>query len=443
MKKPDTPPNLKNKGLLTKLLEEIGVQLEIKKEIPVQVTYEGEYLHWDELQYKQPRPEGLSANAWWFMVKSLRRSLFFSNLPFKDLKGNPFQFVVPNNLLPKLANIDRKCGGITPNLAAYNQDRYLVNSLIEESISSSQLEGASTTRRIAKDMLLTQRKPRTNDELMILNNYRAMRFIRENKSRALSLDFILEIHRILTQDILEDAGQLRTHDDINVEDHFGEILHTPPKYTKLTERLKILCDFANQDETEEPHYIHPVIKAILLHFMLAYDHPFSDGNGRTARALFYWFMLNRGYWLMEHISISEVIKKAPTQYGRAFLYTETDDNDMTYFIFHQIKVILQAIDSLHKYIEEQNKEMQKIEGLLHNNNLSLNYRQLALIQHALKNSTTHYLIEHHKQSHNITYQTARTDLLKLEEWGLLIKRQIGKAFVFTVPPDLNKKIQKL
>lgn len=440
MKKPIIPPKLDFKKLDFDKITEIAIA-QARGKFEIQATYKGEYLHWDRLKYKNP-PGGLNIEQWWFATKFARRMLNFKTLPFRDINGKSFQFIIPTTLLPKLANIDRKCGGPIPNLAAYNQDRYLVSSLIEESISSSQLEGASTTRRVAKDMLLSQRKPRTESELMIFNNYQAMRFIQENKARKLSPEFVLEIHHVLTKDILEDAGCLRSSDDIHVVDPLGEILHTPPKFSELAVRLKNLCDFANIDETQENHYIHPVIKAILLHFALAYDHPFSDGNGRTARALFYWFMLNRGYWLVEYISISEIIKKAPAKYGRAFLYTETDDNDATYFVFHQIKVILKAIDALYQYIEEKNKEIQKIEGLL-NNNLQFNYRQLALIQHALKHPTTHYLIEHHRQSHKITYQTARTDLLKLAELGLLIKQQIGKAFVFKVPLDLNKRIQNL
>ena len=60
-------------------------------------------------------------------------------------------------------------------------------------------------------------------------------------------------------------------------------------------------------------FIHPMIRSIILHFWLAYDHPFVDGNGRTARALFYWSMLRHGYWLFEFISISQIILKGPDQ----------------------------------------------------------------------------------------------------------------------------------
>lgn len=444
MKKPIIPPNLDFKKLdMKSMLHKLGeiVIAQVQGKVEVQATdKKGRYLHWDQIKYRKP-PEGLNTEQWWFATKLARRSLNATKLPFKDLEGNLFSFVIPNALLPKLAILDRKAGGHIASSIDYNRDKYLINSLIEESISSSQLEGASTTRRVAKDMLLSQRKPRTPHELMIFNNYRAMQFMRANKDQKLTIDLILEVHHILTEGILKDAGYLRTHDEIHITDTFGEILHTPPKFTELTGRLEILCDFANTDETKEEHYIHPVIKAILLHFVLAYDHPFNDGNGRTARILFYWFMLNRGYWLMEYISISRTIKE-PGQYGKAFLYTETDENDVTYFIFHQLKVILQAMDALYDYINEQKQEIEKVEKLLHSN-VNLNHRQLALIQHALKNPTTRYVIEHHRQSHNITYQTARTDLLKLEELKLLTKREIGKTFVFTAPENLNEIVKRL
>lgn len=60
-----------------------------------------------------------------------------------------------------------------------------------------------------------------------------------------------------------------------------------------------------------------MLRAILLHFWLAYDHPFEDGNGRTARSLFYWYMRTQGYWLVEYLLISNILRKAPAQYTRA------------------------------------------------------------------------------------------------------------------------------
>jgi len=220
-------------------------------------------------------------------------------------------------------------------------------------------------------------------------------------------------------------------------------LHTPPNADELPERLEMLCAFANGDLDET--FVHPVIKAIILHFMLGYDHPFVDGNGRTARALFYWSMSNANYWLMEFISISRIIKKAPAQYGKAYLYTETDENDLTYFIIHQIEVIEKAIKDLQVYLEDKMKGVEYAEELLENNSKlkgKLNFRQLALIRHAIKHPRFIYKINEHQNSHGISYETARSDLLQLsDKLKLLKKLKSGRSIVFVAPSDLEEKIR--
>ena len=139
--------------------------------------------------------------------------------------------------------------------------------------------------------------------------------------------------------------------------------------------------------------------------MIGYDHPFVDGNGRTARALFYWIMAREGYWLMEYISISRVIKMAPAQYMYAYLHTETDSNDVTYFIIHQLEVIKKAIRDLHSYLAHKTGEYRRAARLLENSKLSgaLNHRQLGLLKNALDNPGQEYTIKSHKLHYN--YET--------------------------------------
>ena len=124
----------------------------------------------------------------------------------------------------------------------------------------------------------------------------------------------------------------------------SRVLHEPPPAASLPQRLERLCAFANAIDGEP--FVHPVIRAILLHYMVGYDHPFVDGNGRTARALFYWSLARSGYWRMEYVSISRLLRQAPAQYSRAYLHSEADDNDTTYFILHQLSIIKRAIEAL-------------------------------------------------------------------------------------------------
>lgn len=170
------------------------------------------------------------------------------------------------------------------------RNRYLVNSLIDEAITSSQLEGASTSHLVANGMIRTGRAPRDVSERMIWNNYRAMQRIIELQEEPLSVDLVLEIHRIVTEGTLErpeTAGRLQTpgEERIAVYSDQNTVVHVPPPASELPARPARVCDFANGAETES--YMPTVLRAITVHFMIGYDHPFEDGNGRTARALFY------------------------------------------------------------------------------------------------------------------------------------------------------------
>jgi Fic family protein len=183
-----------------------------------------------------------------------------------------------------------------------------------------------------------------------------------------------------------------------------------------------------------------VIRGIILHFWLAYDHPFVDGNGRTARALFYWQMLHAGYWLFEFISISQFLRKAPVQYGMAFLHTETDDNDLTYFIIHQTEIIRRALKELHGYVSRKAAETRACLNVLQNHP-ELNHRQQALIAHALRHPGFAYSIAGHGARQAVVYQTARTDLLSLARLGLLEQRKAGRALVFVAPRNLEERLR--
>ena len=226
------------------------------------------------------------------------------------------------------------------------RNHYLVSSLMEEAIRSSQLEGATTSRRVAKELLQSGREPRDRSELMILNNYRALEFMRDGMGDTLTPDLVFDVfQRILTEGTLDDptaAGRLQTPEEERVvvlDATTGALIHTPPPADQLQDRIRAMCAFANEHDDGVESFIDPVVRGILLHFWLAYDHPFVDGNGRTARALFYWYMRTQKYWLVEYLSISRVIRRAPAKYARAFLLSETDGGDTTYFLFHQLKVI--------------------------------------------------------------------------------------------------------
>jgi Fic family protein len=410
---------------------------------------DGSYRHWDTFRHLPPA-EGLTSEEAWFGIKMARRALY-QELPLKDKDGKPFHYCVPSPLLEMLHRIDRDAAG---NIQGSDQvvnpatrSTYLFKSLVEEAITSSQLEGAATTRKVAKAMIQEGRPPRTIGERMIHNNYQAMLFVREIMTKDLTPELVFRLQKIVTEGTLDDpdaAGRFRTtEEEIVLEDETGNILHMPPNASELKERLVRMCEFANGGPTKV--FIPPAVRAIILHFWLAYDHPFVDGNGRTARALFYWAMARQGFWLCEYLSISRILKKARASYSRAYLYTETDENDLTYFILYQARVLLQAIKELQVYLKRKAAEVSEAEELVSQARAlrqELNPRQLALLNHALKTPGALYSIESHRRSHGVSYQTARSDLLNLREAGILVQRKSGRAFMFGAPNDLRGRLTK-
>lgn len=442
MRIPMKPPNL----------AEIGQNLpedfwETLLEGQIGVTQGERYRHWDKLRYLNP-PMEISHEQWWFAIKWARKTIQ-KPIPLMDRAGRVFRYGVPDIAHKFLHETDKRLSGTIGAkedvVDIDTKNVYLVRSLIEEAITSSQLEGAATTRKVAKEMLRVGRRPENTHERMIYNNYQAMNTIKALAKEPLSESAILDLHRVLTTGTLKnenDCGRLRTQDDIVVEDDQGKLLHTPPLSAELEARLKMLCEFANEGNSDP--FLHPVIKSIILHFWIAYDHPFVDGNGRIARAIFYWSMLKHGYWLAEFFSISSIIKKAPARYARAFLYTETDDNDLTYFVLNQLETISKSIESLYEYLDRKTKDLHASRRLLNASKKLrevLNHRQLSVMNHALRQPQDSFTIDIHKREQQISYQTARTDLEELAELGLLEKSKISRMFVYTAPENLQERIR--
>ena len=389
-----------------------------------------EYFHWDELRAR-PMPSGFTARQAWGILKLTRRAER-RGIPLVDGRGRSFSYWLPPAALEILHEVDRWAGGALamagPSSASLQQlrDEVVVSSLMEEAIASSQIEGAATTRRVAKEMLRSKRRPHGRDEQMIVNGYETIQFLRAAKDKPLSLELLFEIQSRMTRGTLDDpsgAGRLRTDaDHVKVIDvRSDEILFPPPAASQLPERLEKLIAYANAPSSGEA-FVHPLVKAAVLHFWLAYEHAFIDGNGRTARAVFFWFMLKSGYWLFEYLTVSRAILKSPAGYYRSFLYSEHDDEDVTYSLLYQLDATKRALADLRAYLEAKQGERELLSERLRAIP-DANPRQRSLLDRALRNPDSPITFAGHAQTHGVTLVTARRDVLELLSRKVL--REVG------------------
>ena len=346
MKIPENPPVLKLE-LIDPAVSKDSESIELSRE------YNKRYLHWDELRYRECGKYG-PYNLWYLM--KISRDLTSRRI---KISGLELSYNIPDDCMRSLHEMDMSLStGFTPTEKMEEKRKlmYAVSSIMEESIASSQLEGASTTTKAAKRMLRNNSTPKDRSQQMILNNYNAMRLIRSKMDEPMTIDLIREIHAVISHDTLDDPsfeGVFRSDDSIVVGDKLtGAVYHQPVPYGDIEPMLLELCSFANGSEP----FVHPIVKGILIHFILAYIHPFVDGNGRVARLLFYWFAMKSGYGLMEYLSISKVIKKRRGKYDLAYLMSETDSNDVTYFIGYNLEVIEESIDIFSDYLDRKMDE---------------------------------------------------------------------------------------
>lgn len=418
------------------------------------VDSKGRYLHWNELKWRVDSDDD-PKKAW--LATKMNRMVLLKDLELFDKSGKSFKFCVPDSLRNKIYQIVKLASGnadaiFTTDVGGNVQNSFLVSSLImEESISSAQLEGANTTRRVAKEMLESEREPKNEDERMILNNYLLMKEAKRRCSEPLTIDLILDFHRIATSGTTKNdvvPGEFRHDNDVYIVDGLEQtVVHRPPDFSELSKRMKILCDFANKEHSKENSevFIEPVVKAMILHFIIGYDHPFADGNGRTARALFYWFLLKSGFKLFEYIPISKLLKKAPLQYGEAYLRTETDDNDLTYFLYHQADIILRAIDEFTNYIKQRTQDYFETLTWLEESpiNKHLNFAQREILKKAVKKPGRTFTVKEVKNDFGITDNTARAYLNYLAKFKLLVRSKEGKAIIYLSPANLKERLNSI
>ena len=416
----ELPPKIEKKAfsdaLFGKTSEEINLLVDQINE---------EYDYWDKAKYKKPLPGGVTPEMLWSYVKASRLK---QSVMIWDKYG--IKLCVTSQMQRLCHEFDMLFGSFwSSGNGSQSAERkyYLASSLMEEAIYSSQMEGASTTRVVAKEMLRKNKSPQNKSQQMIVNNYNTIQYIIQHRNDPLTEENLLHIHRLMTENTLDDpnnAGRFRTNDEVVVADVVAnEIVYTPPTYNEIPEFLDAICYMFNEDNPRI--FLHPIIKGIIIHFMLAYMHPFVDGNGRTARALFYWYMLKENYWLTEYMSISRVIAKSKKSYEMTFRYSENDENDIGYFVAYNLRALKISFQQLTDYIQRKQKEKKAANAFMASGNI--NQRQALILQQFSEDPDLVLTVKEVQSRFSVASMTARKDLSELVQQGFLQERAINKV----------------
>jgi Fic family protein len=390
---------------------------------PIWLDYtQQRYLSPEEIRYRLKQQERLPAN-WADTEKKVVVTRKVGAIPlFLQSINTKFWFFPSDSLTRKIDEIERLGQELHRqiNKQSLFRQEFLLDSTIEEAITSAIYEGAHSTRAQAQQLIASGDRPKSKDEWMLVNNFKAMSWVQAHRDEQLSQRIILELHRIVTENTMEGddanfSGKFR-NDKVFIGPHEG-IPHELIQRT-IDEMITLV--------TQNPRYIHPLLRGILVHYFTAYIHPFFDGNGRTARALFYFKAMRNQLDYLQLLSVSAYLKEHGTQYQKTFEKVVANDHDVTYFIDF-------CLDSIHSALEAVSK---KVKYLLRINELrdriSISANQIGLLQRMALNKFRMVSIEEYAAQIQKSREIARQELKALTDHGLVQEEKQGKKLVYRI-----------
>ncbi|WP_088315738.1 Fic family protein [Kineosporia sp. R_H_3] len=179
--------------------------------------------------------------------------------------------------------------------------------LRSESVASSRIEHLRASQREVGLAMLRGGDPRSA-AAHVAANVRAMTLAvaRAADGGDTTVDDVLDVHRTLLADDPEQsgwAGHLRT-----VQNWVGGSFHSPrgalfvpPQPGLVAPLMNDLVRFCNRVDVD------PVAQAAVAHAQFETIHPFTDGNGRTGRALVHVLLRRRGLVRTTVVPVSTVL----------------------------------------------------------------------------------------------------------------------------------------
>lgn len=374
------------------------------------------YLNKTDILYRLKKD--FNINEVWKDVQEFRKKSGIK-LPLQDQQEEDLFVVLSEELKELIVGIDDIANkNLFENARIDIKEEIMLEALLDEAYQSSVIEGAHTTKKQTKKMIEENIEPKDKSEKMVLNNYYALKYVMENKNEPITEKTILDVYKIVTKEILdeEDKSEKYRTDQNEVLNQLNEVIYTPPLAKNVQSMMDNLIKFLYHEDEN----IHPILKALIFHYYFVYIHPFHDGNGRTARALTYMYLLQNNYTFFKCFSISSMIVDSRGSYYKSIKDSEDSEGDTTYFILVYSKIIM---DSIKKVTGDFLRQYQKdiILDQIQTRGLSLNKRQEKAINYMLKYSKSIDINIYINKINKVSQETGRKDLNDLVEYNLVEK----------------------
>lgn len=228
-----------------------------------------------------------------------------------------------------------------------------------------------------------------------------------------------EIHRLTSERILPEgeSGEYRTVKVVIRNTATGEITFRPPPPVEVP---YLISDFFGWLESEVGKNTHPLLRAGILHYELARIHPFTDANGRTARAMALLLLFLEGYQVKRFFALEEYYDRNPMDYYQALKSVELSGGELTQWLEYFVLGIAIEFSRVKELVQKLSLDL-KLKSTMGGKQIALNERQIRLVEYIEKYGQL-TMTEGREILPDVSDDTVLRDLRDLSEKGLIVKR---------------------
>lgn len=343
--------------------------------------------------------------------------LYYKELPILDFNGNNIVFIENHAAVSQNA----------VKLLLKNQSNYYgVKTAEDEIVATSAIENIDFSRDSVRNILKGY-APKNDQESRILGIKKGLEFIADNSNK-ITEENLHKLYMMTVGDFLEgddrlNDGEFYRHDTVSIVG--SQIEHMGVNYKKIPGLMKVLIEFINTDDG-----INDLVKAAIVHFYFAYVHPYFDGNGRTARLIHLWFLIQKGYQSTLFIPFSGLIEKSRKAYYDAF--SAVEDNQIISGVIDVTPFVLYFIENVYNKMNNSTDTLSVYDEAVKSGELTK--KEVALWQFVISCYGTEEFSTKklEKDFGDAAYATIRSFVLKLEKLGLLTSVKYGTRTKYKV-----------
>ena len=346
---------------------------------------------------------------------------FYQELPLHDFDGTPMV------CLDSVVRISLSAARVllTPQQSAR---LYGAKAMEEEIVSTFRIEQVDTSRESVRRILSGQ-VPKNDEEHCIYGMKLGLEFIAD-VSHTITEENLFRLYQMTIGDFLPEEdrllpGNLYRHDSVYIVGN--KVEHTGLPWQKLPAYMAELVAFAAEAAQND------LVKAAILHFALAYLHPYFDGNGRMARLLHLWYLVQQGYTSALFVPMSRFIEESRSRYYKA--YTLVEQNQQLSGVLDVTPFLTYFAESVYSRLGEgqpQPRTLQAFDEALRQGKVTEKERalwQFVLTAYGDEEFSTKRL---EKDFGDAAYATIRSFVLKFERLGLLTSVRYGNRVKYRV-----------